>query len=544
MNKKKRKQDIISRWGKTKDEHFSFELIEQYAHYKNTGNEAVLSDKTIIDLDFYDYFKFVDRTNSYVGQQFLYHKLINNSVERAELSHQEKYVQHYKTNVEERLKTQMALQTLTKDTDYYFPYLTFATLPEKKFNNSIILALQLSIAICFIFLFINPIFLIPLILLFSIHLCLHYLNKSRIGKFTIYFARLTKLSKTLKTILAYSPNEEARQSKLRKDIKRIDNITSQVLFLKTDELQQSEFGSFFWFILEIFKILSLSEIVVFNKLVDKIGASRTHIESIFTAIGEIDQAISICSLRAGLSYYSIPNFLEETKELECKDLYHPLIEDCVSNDLHLNNKSLLLTGSNMAGKSTFIKAINLNVISAQVLNTAFSSHYAAPPLSLMTSMTIKDKLNDSSSYYMEEVYSIGELINSSEETSKQYLFTIDEIFKGTNTIERISTAKAILQYLNKSKHIVLVSTHDIELTKLLQEGYDLYFFQESIHEQNLAFDYRLKKGALQKSNAIKILEIAGYPNSITQEAKELANILVNEKTGIENISITKIQNEA
>ena len=149
----------------------------------------------------------------------------------------------------------------------------------------------------------------------------------------------------------------------------------------------------------------------------------------------------------------------------------------------------------------------------------------------MTSMKIKDQLEEDSSYYMVEVNSIGQLITCSEESDKRYLFTIDEIFKGTNTIERISTAKAILQYLNKSKHMVLVSTHDIELTKLLQEGFDLYFFQESITDKTLSFDYKIKKGTLEKSNAISILEIVGYPKVITEEARALAEKLKNEKTG-------------
>jgi len=146
-------------------------------------------------------------------------------------------------------------------------------------------------------------------------------------------------------------------------------------------------------------------------------------------------------------------------------------------------------------------------------------------------MTIKDNLDDKSSYYMEEVESIGKLIECSEDIENHYLFTIDEIFKGTNTIERISTAKAILEYLNRNRHTVLVSTHDIELTKLLEQGYDLYFFQESIKDESLSFDYKLKKGVLEKSNAISILELVGYPDIITDSARTLAKQLKHEKTG-------------
>lgn len=134
---------------------------------------------------------------------------------------------------------------------------------------------------------------------------------------------------------------------------------------------------------------------------------------------------------------------------------------------------------------------------------------------------------------MEEVSTIGQLLELSKNTELPFLFTIDEVFKGTNTIERISAAKAILAYLNKGPHIILVSTHDIELTNLLATGFDLYYFQGSIEEETLSFDYKLKKGALKKKNAIKILEIAGYPKEVIAAAQELSVQFEKEKIGFE-----------
>ena len=97
---------------------------------------------------------------------------------------------------------------------------------------------------------------------------------------------------------------------------------------------------------------------------------------------------------------------------------------------------------------------------------------------------------------------------------------MDEIFKGTNTIERISGGKAILSYLNKEKHTVLVSTHDIELTELLvKDNYDLYHFSEKIEDNNLFFDHKIKPGKLKTRNAIKILDLYKYPSEIIKEAK-------------------------
>ena len=532
MKKKKRKK-ILREWSLPKNRHFNFQLISQYSNYKNQDNSSSLSEKTLIDLDFNRFFEFADRTSSAIGQQYLYHQFISQKSNEDNLKNQESAVQFYDSHPDNRLNSQLLLHKLEKPNDYYFPYLIFSELPKKIYNSWLILFLQLSIIISILLIFVNPIFFLATILTFTANLFFHYAHKNKIGNFTIYFSRLSSLANSLRKLIPLSNISASKKSNLISDIKQIEGITSQVLFLKTDNLQNSEIGSVFWFVFELIKVATLSEIVVFNKLVNKIRHSRPQIEQVYIALGQIDVAISICSLRAGLEYFSIPHFLGQEKELTVKDLYHPLVQDCIPNDISLKNKGLLLTGSNMAGKSTFIKALNLNALSAQVINTSFTNTYVAPRWQLMTSMTIKDNITENSSYYLEEVHSIGQLIEASEETKQQYLFTIDEIFKGTNTIERISTAKAILEYINKHHHMILVSTHDIELTKLLNSGFDLYYFQESVSDNQLVFDYKIQKGTLQKSNAIRLLEITGYPKTITDEARKMAVKLVEEKTGLD-----------
>ena len=100
------------------------------------------------------------------------------------------------------------------------------------------------------------------------------------------------------------------------------------------------------------------------------------------------------------------------------------------------------------------------------------------------------------------------------------LFLLDEIFKGTNTAERIAAGKAVLSYLAKSSNnTVFVSTHDIELADLLSIEYDLYHFTETVHEKQIHFDYQLKRGKLYTKNAIRILEINDYPPEVIEEAR-------------------------
>jgi DNA mismatch repair ATPase MutS len=102
---------------------------------------------------------------------------------------------------------------------------------------------------------------------------------------------------------------------------------------------------------------------------------------------------------------------------------------------------------------------------------------------------------------------------------------LDEIFKGTNTIERISAGKAVLSFLNTGSNIVFVSTHDIELAELLNDSYELYHFSEQVNNNTVDFDFKLKPGKLKNRNAIRILEINDYPKEVITEAIKISREL-------------------
>jgi len=178
----------------------------------------------------------------------------------------------------------------------------------------------------------------------------------------------------------------------------------------------------------------------------------------------------------------------------------------------------------MSGKTTFIRTIGINVITAMALNTCFANSFQLPKVRLMSAIRISDDLMNEKSYYFEEVSTIKKMIKHAEQEFF-HLFLLDEIFKGTNTIERISAGKAVLSYLSSNDNLVFVSTHDIELADLLKEEYNLYHFSEIISEDKVDFDYKLKEGKLKTRNAIRILEINQYPNTVIEEAKSLAEKL-------------------
>jgi len=268
----------------------------------------------------------------------------------------------------------------------------------------------------------------------------------------------------------------------------------------------------------------LEPLLLFGVL-KRLNTKREEIENVFKFVGHIDMLISIASLRNGLETFCLP-IVNNDDNIIAKEISHPLIFNCTTNSINISEKSILLTGSKMSGKTSFIRAVGLNVITGFTLNTCFAKTMTFPLLKVFSAIRISDNLMNDKSYYFEEVLTIKELLKESVSGNKN-LFLLDEIFKGTNTVERISASKSVLSALTKNNNKILVSTHDIELTDMLSKEYELYHFSETVNDKNVGFDYKLKAGKLKNRNAIRILEINDYPKEVVKEAIKIAKDLDN-----------------
>ena len=296
-----------------------------------------------------------------------------------------------------------------------------------------------------------------------------------------------------------------------------------MMFFRMEAKLDHDLAALVWGFIELFKIVFLIEPLFLFGVLKRLDTRRKEISNIYCFVGEIDVLISIASLRAGLPFFCSPVVANTSKNLSAKGVYHPLIYNCIENNIEINNKSILLTGSNMSGKTSFIRTIGINVICGLTLNTCFARDFSMSRMRVFSAIRISDDLLNDKSYYFEEVLTIKEMLDKS--TEFQNLFLLDEIFKGTNTVERISAGKAVLSALNKGENIVFVSTHDIELADLLNEEYNLYHFSESVEHKTVDFDYKLKSGKLKTRNAIQILQINNYPDKIVKEAIEISKEL-------------------
>jgi DNA mismatch repair ATPase MutS len=178
----------------------------------------------------------------------------------------------------------------------------------------------------------------------------------------------------------------------------------------------------------------------------------------------------------------------------------------------------------MSGKTTFIRIVGISAILGQTLNTCFARKLSLPRSRILSGIRISDNVSDERSYYADEVLTIKDMIAESRGNSA-CIFLLDELFKGTNTIERIAAGKAVLDYLNASPSLVFISTHDLELVDHLSDTFNSYHFTEVIVQDSILFDYKIKEGVLKTTNAIRLLELLDFPAEIISEARDLSSRL-------------------
>ena len=511
------KEKLLSEFGHLKSDSFDFENIESYFRKKdNTNTFQTLSDKTCNDLDFQELFMFIDRTNSRVGQQFLYNKLRNIPVDSTENIRNERLLDEFTNNADFRVSVQSQLRKLNDREVFYIATLFQNEILQPPKWYFIVPLLSFASVLAFVLAFFNPVLFLVILGLSVINIVIHFWNKKNVFNYFSSIPQLSKLNGVAQELYKHDSLNEINPD-LIKSANVINKVSNRMSFFNLEVKLQSDQQIFFWAMLELVKIVFLIEPLFLFGTLKRIDTKRSEIEDVFQFVGEVDAMISIASLRKGLTNFCIPKITDEQKKLTAQEVYHPLIENCVKNNLEVNDKSILLTGSNMSGKTSFIRTIAINVITGLTINTCFAEQFSMPRVRVFSAIRISDDLMNDRSYYFEEVMTIKEMITESKSENAN-LFLLDEIFKGTNTVERISAGKAVLSSLNEDNNIVFVSTHDIELADLLKNEYDLYHFSEIIDHNTVDFDYKLKDGKLKNRNAIRILQINDYPESIIKEA--------------------------
>ena len=443
----------------------------------------------------------------------------------------EKFVTYFMEQEEDRIKLQTLFARIGKTGKYsIFDYLDNLD-NIKESSNWIhyfgIIGIVASGILCF---YQMEMGLLGLIVFAMANIMSYFSEKSKVFPYLTTFSYLLRLLQSVKELSSLNV------AILEEDVKQMENCRKNCKqFYKGAHLvtsmnqASSNPAEFIW---DYIKMLTHVDLIKFNHMLKMAKRCNKEFVQIFEITGKIEAYISIGAYRKSLDYYAIPQLDQKENHMAAEEMYHPLILDPVANSFSVS-RGMLLTGSNASGKSTFLRMTAINAILAQTVHTVLAKSYCASMFRVYTSMALKDNLEQGDSYFIVEIKALKRILDVVSKEKAPILCFVDEVLRGTNTVERIAASCEILKSLSGQQFMCFAATHDIELTELLMTSYDNYHFEESIENNDISFNYCLMKGKARTRNAIKLLGILGYDDAIIRQANRRAEEFVTK--GVWNV---------
>lgn len=500
-----------------------FESIAAYHRYKsaNPGESNIIDDITWDDLDMNLIYKRINSCLTSVGEEYLYDTLHNLQKEESILIKREKLILYLKENPDKRLKLQMIFAKTGKYNYNGITSFIFDAKAKSLKYNYIYNVLALIPVLCIFLSLINTqAAILSFIISAVLNGLVYYKTKVKLER---EFSAINYFSSLLQCTNKIFKNKTYESFPFFSDLKKSNSIFKG-LRTNLPDIMQKDFSDMSIFA-EYLKIIFLMDIRKYNKAINMILKYSDDFHILYKSLGEIDMAICILSFRESLPFYCRPVFHNENS-IKFKDFYHPLLSEPVPNSGKISNDSII-TGSNASGKSTFIKSLAVNSILAQTIYTCAAKEFNPRFSLIITSMAVRDNIKEGDSYFIIEIKSLKRILDKVQDTVCTCF--IDEILKGTNTIERIAASAAVLKYLHNMDCLCITASHDIELTHILSNEYENYHFREYITDDGIHFDYKLKEGPSQTRNAIKLLDYMNFDSEIVKAAEMLVEKFMNTK---------------
>lgn len=496
--------------------HSDVDLLAAYHRFR-TADDAdadALPDRTWQDLDLDEVFATLDYAESEPGRQYLNHLLRTPTHSRERLAKLERAVGRFAGDPEMANRARRALRRLSDRRAARLAHLLFGDLPERPRGWWLFPLLTATSLTCLALIPIWPRSLLVWLGVCVANVAVQVFYKHRVAEFVPAIHELPAFLGAADALGELRADELTEQTdRLRGSTQRFVVLRRSSLWLMFEPGQaNAEIASFF----EYVNMLFLFDVNAFVFALGTIRGSNAELRRMFEAIGYLDAALSIAKWRSTLPHWTRPDFTEPQKSLDAEDVVHPLLTAPVANTLCVA-QSVLITGSNMSGKTTFVRTLGVNAVLAQSLHTVCARRWRAPLLRVRTSIGRADSIMEGKSYYLAEVEAVLDLIRA-KETQVQHLFLLDEIFRGTNTTERVAAAYAVLAHLDRGDDIVIVATHDLEVLDLLDDSYAARHFREQIDRDALVFDYRIQDGRSSTRNAIALLTFMKYPDELVADA--------------------------
>ncbi len=496
------------------------DLAHLDGYYLNHKEEFSIDDTTWNDLKMDYVFARINYCLSSAGEEYLYY-MLRNPKQEDDFDKLEKQIKFFQNNDEKRLKAQLIYAEISGTRKYsIYDYINLLKKGVDVSNTRhFVMLFLMLLAVVFMFFNFAMGFICLVILMFA-NILLYFKGKDKTDPFIVTFGYIMRIIASIDNLVTLEGEEFAE------DISKLKEIKKEFSFFKAGSSillspgRMNAGSNPADLIMDYVRMITHIDIIKFNQMYKEVMARRESLDKILEITGRIEAAISICCYRASLGgHYTVPNFREGS--FEVYKLVHPLIADPVDNDV-CQEKGMLITGSNASGKSTFLKTCAINALLAQSIHTALAESYSAPMYRIYSSMALNDDIFEGDSYYIVEIKSIKRIIDASKTAGNKILCFVDEVLRGTNTLERIAASTQVLRSLAESGVMCFAATHDIELTELLKSEFDICHFEGMVSDNDVHFDYKIKEGPATTRNAIKLLSVLGYDDAIVSKAESMA----------------------
>lgn len=520
------KKRTIEKWKKTfEEEHgkinkrqLKTEELERISHYcKEKKTESYIDELTWNDLDMDLVYEQIAYTKSSLGDDYLYYLLRNPVKEEWILENREKKVTVLAKHPQLRIRLQVIFAQIGRIRDYSLAdYMKYLMQEEPRSNVKHYLADGCIVASVFLMGMDVGLGWIIFFGLILYNIVVYFKDKAYLEPYLVSLRYLFKIKEHAKELLKELPGEWEEEKKQLQEILMSMKKVEKNSFLVMSPGRLG--GEGMELVLDYLRMCLHLDIIKFNRMLLQIQKYEKELWTLYQIMGETDACIAVTEYRASLQEVTCPIFQKEDAVF-AEEVYHPLLVSPVSNSLEMK-KNVLLTGSNASGKSTFLKTLGINILLAQTIHTCTARSFKMPFCSVYTSMSLKDSLTLKESYYMAEIKAIKRILDAAKK-GEQIVCMVDEVLRGTNTIERIAASTQILKAMAGKNIMCLAATHDMELTKTLAKEYDNYHLEESLVKGDVLFSYKLKKGRSQSSNAIDLLANLGYDNELIEDARNM-----------------------
>jgi hypothetical protein len=501
-----------------------------FYHQKVRGTSGWVDDATWADLNVDDVFGRIDRTESAFGREVLYHRLRTTSGEPAALEEFERTVERFRLDEAARLAVLEACARIDERRAETAWELVLDPLDPLPRWTVVFPLYAVGVAVLLGFA-VRDAALLPLLL---VAVCLGLALRARIGwriaAVMRPFRAAGQLIDAAIRIAATEPVAEPTTRALKEHARSLRRLARLAAWMGRD-LGRGDLGSL---VLDYANVLlALDGTALLLSHFEARRRSRELLE-IAELVGLLEAAISVASVRAGLSPWCRPSFLPGGDAIVAESLRHPLVESCVANSVDLSaSRGVVLTGANMTGKSTFLRTVGINVLLAQTIHTCFARSYAAPWLRVRTCISPSDNLIAAKSLYQREVETAVSILAAAHD-DRPMICLFDELFRGTNSEDRIGATASLIRWLlegrgttsrpahHRAGTFVVAATHDVELVPLLADRCDAFHFGDAVTERGLQFDYVLQRGPATSRNAIALLGVLGAPRALVEEASAFA----------------------